>query len=42
MDLTMKNLKLAEKEVGHKMTLKKPKTHPMNYFVPNFGQDSDV
>lgn len=44
MDLTMKNLALAEKELGHKMkaSFKKPASHPMNYFVPNFGQDSDI
>lgn len=41
---TRKNLKLAEKEVGHKMkaSFKKPPSHPMNYKVPNFGVDEDV
>jgi hypothetical protein len=36
------NLKKAEEELNHKMVIKKPKTHPMNYKVPNFGKDSDI
>ncbi len=44
MDLTLKNLATAEKELGHKLkaSFKKPASHPINYFVPNFGQDSDI
>jgi len=36
---TINNLKLAEKELGHKMkaSFKKPPMHPINYKVPNFG-----
>jgi len=34
----------AEKKVGHEMqaSFKKPKGHPVDYFVPNFGQDEHI
>jgi len=40
------NLALAESITGHTWTYvdpkDRPKPHPVDYKVPNFGQDSDV
>jgi len=37
-------MKAAEKKTGKKMvaSFKKPKGHPVDYFVPNFGEDYDI
>ena len=41
---TQKNIKAAETKIGKKFTasFEKPKGHPVDYFVPNFGPDYDI
>ena len=41
---TQKNIKASETKIGKKFTasFEKPKGHPVDYFVPNFGPDYDI
>ena len=41
---TLNNAGVAEKQYGHfwDATKKAPESHPVDYFVPNYGMDKEI